>query len=258
MGRISKQELSNGLKAEIEGKASQQELNEHKADYEYQTATVVSRQIRLTKQSNTNRLQFKLNTAIANGTQITISLDGGVTSKPLQNFDGTQVTELDAGFVGVVEDTSFFTLRPRGGAKLDGNATVGQVLAGATFYNNDAKNKLTGTMPNRGIFNLPLGANVPAGYYSGGNAPSGKRFASGRIMGDMGFRPITIGWRPRFVYTFANIANVNHVGILTHINSIDFTFQTGSTPLNVRSTTATGFTIGYGESTDYDWYAVEF
>ena len=93
-------------------------LTAHLADYEYQTATVVSRQIRLTKQSNTNILKFKLASAIANGTQITISLDGGTTSKPLQNFNGTPVTELDAGFAEVVVDATFFTLRPRGGANI--------------------------------------------------------------------------------------------------------------------------------------------
>lgn len=82
-----------------------------KSDYEYQTASVVGRQIRLVRQSSTNRIVFKLSADIASGAALTISLDGGVTSLPLQDFNGVAVTELTKGFMEVVADATFFTLR---------------------------------------------------------------------------------------------------------------------------------------------------
>ena len=63
-------------------------------------------------------------------------------------------------------------------ASAEGTASVGDVLAGKTF-SNDNDTGLTGTMPNRGTFNLGLGVSVPAGYYSGGTTANGKRYASG-------------------------------------------------------------------------------
>lgn len=61
-----------------------------------------------------------------------------------------------------------------------GNAATSDVLSGKTFTSATYGAAVqTGTMPNRGTFNLGLGASVPAGYYSGGTVPSGKKFASG-------------------------------------------------------------------------------
>lgn len=61
---------------------------------------------------------------------------------------------------------------------LSGNATVGNVLSGSTFYSNSATTKQTGTMTNRGAWNgnVAPGASVtiPAGYHNG----SGKVTAS--------------------------------------------------------------------------------
>lgn len=94
----------------------QQDIDEHLADYAYQTPTIVGTQIRISKQSNTNRLYFKLDNDLVGG--ITISLDGGVTSKPLQDFEGVQLTELEKGFVEVIANASFFTLIPKGGKKV--------------------------------------------------------------------------------------------------------------------------------------------
>lgn len=56
---------------------------------------------------------------------------------------------------------------------LDGTAEASNVLAGTTFYNTDAKNKVTGTMANRGTYNATItsvngSVTLPAGYYSGG------------------------------------------------------------------------------------------
>ena len=90
---------------------------DHRTDYEYQTPTVVSRQIRLVKESDTNILKFKLNADLTGGA-ITISLDEGATDLPLLDVDDEPIEELDKGFVEVIKDVANFTLRPRG-AKLD-------------------------------------------------------------------------------------------------------------------------------------------
>ena len=51
----------------------------------------------------------------------------------------------------------------------DANATAGEILTGKTAYVN--KNKVTGTMANRGSNNITVtgtsGASIPAGYYDG-------------------------------------------------------------------------------------------
>ena len=83
-------------------------------DFEYPVATVVSREIRVTKLGTNSVTRFKLESAIANGTVISVSLDGGTTSKPLKNIDTTDVLELEAGFYEVIADATFFTLRTSG------------------------------------------------------------------------------------------------------------------------------------------------
>ncbi|WP_061343255.1 hypothetical protein [Clostridium botulinum] len=65
-------------------------------------------------------------------------------------------------------------------ASAEGNAIAENVLAGKTFSNDDDTD-IAGTMPNRGTFNLGFGATVPAGYYSGGIVPNGKRLAYGEL-----------------------------------------------------------------------------
>ena len=66
-----------------------------------------------------------------------------------------------------------------GTLELTGNAGVGNVLAGKTFYNNDAKTKQTGTMANRGAVSSSLNCGgsytIPAGYHNG----SGRITANG-------------------------------------------------------------------------------
>lgn len=58
-----------------------------------------------------------------------------------------------------------------GTLELTGNARTGDVLAGKTFYNNNAKSKQTGTMPKKKKKNASLncGASytIPAGYHNG-------------------------------------------------------------------------------------------
>lgn len=54
---------------------------------------------------------------------------------------------------------------------LSGNATIAQVLASSTFYNTDAKTKLTGTMVNNGAVSKTLNGGeeytIPVGYHNG-------------------------------------------------------------------------------------------
>jgi hypothetical protein len=90
---------------------------------------------------------------------------------------------------------------------LTGNVVAADVLNGKTFYNTDAKAKGTGNMPNRGTFNLALGAAVPAGYYSGGTVPSGKKYASGTGTTDSNGSAIVSGlsFSPRYI--MVNVTN---------------------------------------------------
>jgi hypothetical protein len=90
-------------------------LSNHLADYEYQTPTINTRQIQITKASGTDRLMFRLGSDLTGGA-ITISLDSGATSLPLKDLNGDAVTSLLKGFVEVVDEGTFFTYAPRGGA----------------------------------------------------------------------------------------------------------------------------------------------
>jgi len=96
------------------GAASAGDLASHLADYAYQTPTIVGTQIQITRQSDTKRLYIYLDADLTGGA-ITISLDAGDTSLPLKDIEGNALTELSKGFVEVVDNTTFFTLRPRGG-----------------------------------------------------------------------------------------------------------------------------------------------
>ena len=119
-------------------------LEEHVGDHEYQNATVNGTQIRLSRQSDTMRLFFYLSNDISGG-NITISLDNGATSLPLKDIDGEQLTILDKGYWEVVDNTSFFTLRPRGGdergfyGKYTGAqlTLIDKVKAGDYIYSNE-------------------------------------------------------------------------------------------------------------------------
>ncbi|NFD29671.1 hypothetical protein EXN57_14340 [Clostridium botulinum] len=63
-------------------------------------------------------------------------------------------------------------------ASSEGTAVAANVLANKTF-SNDNDTGLTGSMADRGVFNLNLGATVPAGYYSGGTVPKGRGYSTG-------------------------------------------------------------------------------
>lgn len=113
------------LPEELKGKSLTEQIKQlkkyddaHKADYTYQTPTIVGTQIRIKQESDSNRLYFKLDNTLI-GSSITISLDGGISELPLKDVEGNNVTELEKGFVEVVAEANFFTLRPKGGKKID-------------------------------------------------------------------------------------------------------------------------------------------
>ena len=108
--------IQGTLDGDVAGNLANQITN-FKHDYNYQTPVISGTQIRLTNPSNVSRLVFKLDTTL-NG-NITISTDGGTTSKNLVDVDGVQVTSLDKGFVEVVAESNFFILRNSGMSKSD-------------------------------------------------------------------------------------------------------------------------------------------
>lgn len=84
---------------------------------DWQTATVDTREIRVTKPSTLKTVKFQLTSDIVTGTVIKISTDGGTSSLPLKNEAEEDVLELEKGFYEVIADATFFTLRSKGGLK---------------------------------------------------------------------------------------------------------------------------------------------
>ncbi len=124
------------------------------SDYEYQPVTIIGTQIRVTKQSDTAILKFRLATDVTGGA-ITISKDAGATSKPLVDIDGQPVTELSKGFVEVIENAENFTYAPKGGKiKIDTILADYEISAGeiinagdlVEFINNKAKKPAAGVL----------------------------------------------------------------------------------------------------------------
>lgn len=103
-----------------------------------------------------------------------------INGKPLKKNATTEIPSggIKAGkvydFYCDLSNNYFFLL-----AKASGTAQPSQVLAGYPYSNEDGEQM--GAMPNKGVFNLPLGAAVPTGYYSGGTVPNGKKFATGTV-----------------------------------------------------------------------------
>ena len=77
-----------------------------------------------------------------------------------------------------------------GNAKLIGDALVENVLSGKTFYNNDSKNLLIGTMANNGAVQASIGLNqsytIPAGYHNGSGTVTNSIVNKGAITGSVG------------------------------------------------------------------------
>ena len=93
--------------------ANELDLNNFISQYEYQAPVVNGTQLTAIKQGNSNRLLLLIQNAITGG-NITISIDGGATQLPLRNFDNTNVTSINPGYVEVVQNNDFFILRSSG------------------------------------------------------------------------------------------------------------------------------------------------
>ncbi|CDX04138.1 hypothetical protein DesLBE_1942 [Desulfitobacterium sp. LBE] len=77
----------------------------------------------------------------------------GKGAKSIKNPDGTNVESGDLAVGGVFTlryDGTNFILQGKGGVKLTGTAVAADVLSGKTFYRDNAKTKLTGTIPSKG------------------------------------------------------------------------------------------------------------
>lgn len=90
------------------------EVNRHTHDFEYQTPVINGNTIALTRQSDTNRLFFKLD-ADLDISNIKISLDNFSTAVPLKNIHGDNVNKLAKSYIEVVNNGDFFTYAPKGG-----------------------------------------------------------------------------------------------------------------------------------------------
>lgn len=153
-----------------------------------------------------------------------------------------------------------------------GNASAGDILSGKTASVDTGD--ITGTMPNRGTFNLGLGAAVPAGYYSGGTVPSGKKFASGSGTSDanskyavsgLSFQPrlviIDYSWngdtqRGRMVYNGYD-AQINSTWINEMQFEVNSTAGTSGYGRYVWTITANGFSFpGVRASQPFSWIAI--
>lgn len=177
-GSITDVKLSDGP-TEIK-----QRINDHQADdtshVRYGIATGIDAKTTTLNPTPTAlvegfALSFKNNTANTDAVTLNINALG---AKPVVKSNGNTLTsgDLKEGSIYTVRyDGTSFILQGEGGDY--GNATASQVLAPNTIGTKDGV--VVGTMPNRGTFNVPLGASVPAGYYSGGDVPSGKTKATG-------------------------------------------------------------------------------
>lgn len=162
-------------------------LTSHKADYVAQPANAgttggTSTAYTITTNPTPASLVDKI------GAVFTVHADSGANPtlqwgtlavKPIKKPNGNAAVLKKDGVYTVRYNatTGNFILQGEGGS---GNATASDLLSGKTA-STDAGD-IVGTMPNRGLFNLPLGATVPAGYYSGGTAPNGKRWLTGTVM----------------------------------------------------------------------------
>ncbi len=86
----------------------------------------------------------------------------------------------------VLKDSSFYNTNAKskltGTLELTGTATPNQVIEGYTFYNTNAKSKLDGAVVNRGAVTSSLNAGgsymVPAGYHNGSGKVTANSLAS--------------------------------------------------------------------------------
>jgi hypothetical protein len=120
IGQLPENSITDDMLSSLDGQIKdrvdiiEENLSNFEDDFEYPLATVVSRQIQIPKLGTNKVSRFKLDSSISLGSDITISLDNGDTSLPLQNIEGVDILELEKGFYEVIADATFFTLRPSG------------------------------------------------------------------------------------------------------------------------------------------------
>lgn len=100
--------------AETEIDTLQADVNIIESDSNYSLATIVSRQIRITKSGALPTTNFKISAAITVGAQLTISLDAGATSLPLVDTTLAAITSIESGVHQVIFDTTRYILNPFG------------------------------------------------------------------------------------------------------------------------------------------------
>lgn len=157
-------------------------IAENLSDFEYQTPIIVGNQLRLTRKSGTHRLFIKIANDLSG--PLTVSLDNGVSSKPLVDIEGQPINLLEKGFAEVVEDTSFFTLRSRGISSTDLQALI-EIVNEAEANESDLKTQFAqavNAVDVDGGINLPDGAAWATILAEIPNVKTGKKWASGSVM----------------------------------------------------------------------------
>lgn len=173
---------------------------------------------------------------------VTINVNG-LGAKPVVKSNGNTLVSgnLKAGSIYTVRyDGSNFILQGEGGS---GNAVASDLLSGKTATT-DAGD-IVGTMPNRGTFNLELGASVPAGYYSGGTVPNGRKVVSGEVnnvsYGDT--RTVTgLPFNPKYVHVWYNWQEYQGEG-LSAISNVTGQIIRATNGINVTLIEGNSFTF---------------
>lgn len=194
------------------------EIAAQKATLSYQTPTIVGSQIQIIKYSNVNRLYFKLDTNLTGN--ITISLDGGATEKPLKDIEGIQLTELEKGFVEVVADASFFTLRSGSGLSSADKQSLIDIVNSGLLNESDLKTSIINALNTKVNSVLPTGALWTDILNSINNISLGRKWASGSSSFVYGLNSVmNLSFKPTFVIIYTNNANQNNEQIVLFSNT---------------------------------------
>ncbi|MFG3612366.1 hypothetical protein [Rummeliibacillus stabekisii] len=211
---------ADGSAKQTDLEALDKKVNEHSADYVLHPGVA-------TTTNNSNAYAVTLDpapTSYVNGMGLVLTINAdstgattinvnGLGAKSIKKASGSDVTNLKNSGIYTLRYnalTGNFILQGEGGS---GNAVASDLLSGKTA-STDAGD-IVGTMPNRGVFNLALGASVPAGYYSGGTAPKGVKTATGTVTINYSFSQgksfLTVS-NLGFVATTANFYDSNFYG----------------------------------------------
>ena len=264
-------------------------VNNNASQLEYQLPIVVGNQLRLTKSSNSNRYFIRITSNLTGN--LTISTDSGATSKPLRNVDSTQVTSLEQGFFEIVEDTSFFTLRNRGGvSQADLQALItaaNEVEANSNAVRQQLITTINATESN---INLPNNSTFLQAINQIPNIGSQKRrTASGTVSSSDGTLPFTvrgsgqnvflryitinnIGFNPSYIKLISNTedenyytdyvasqSNVSNLIVLSYSDSTNSSYNNTSIILSGNAYvngTSTRLPVG-APNVEYTWVAYE-